>query len=113
MGTKYEQIAAQELRKHGYEIVAMNYRCKRGEIDIVARDGAYLVFAEVKYRANSKTGVPEMAVDYKKQVRICRVADYYMQQHGLGYDTCVRFDVIAILGADVTLYKNAFSYISR
>lgn len=113
MGTKYEQIAADWLRQKGYAILEMNYRCKQGEVDIIAEDCEYLVFVEVKFRRDGRAGTPEAAVDLRKQMRICRVADCYLLQHQLGFDTPVRFDVIAIQGTEIVSYKNAFPYISR
>ena len=53
MGTAYEKLAGAYLEQQGYEILEYNYRCRMGEIDIVARQGGYLVFVEVKYRAEN------------------------------------------------------------
>ena len=55
-GARYELLAAVHLEKCGYHIIEKNYRCRIGEIDLVACDGAYLVFVEVKYRKNNKKG---------------------------------------------------------
>ena len=57
-GSRYEKQAAVFLEQKGYEILEMNFRCRRGEIDLVARDGEYLVFVEVKYRADLRCGRP-------------------------------------------------------
>ena len=57
-GTQYEQRAAGYLREQGYHIREMNYRCRMGEIDIVAEEGDYLVFVEVKYRSGCVGGMP-------------------------------------------------------
>lgn len=103
-------MARDYLAANGYQVLAMNYRCHMGEVDIVAKDGEYLCFVEVKYRTNYQLGSPQHAVDMKKQKRICRVADYYLLQHKLGYGTPVRFDVVAITPSDISLYKNAFYY---
>lgn len=111
IGSIYEKKAAEYLRQCGYRILTMNYRCRMGEIDIVARDGRYLVFIEVKYRAGKKGGLPQEAVDYKKQSRICKVADYYCMTHGHSRNTPCRFDVAAILGTEITLIQDAFAYI--
>ncbi len=91
----------------------MNYRCKMGEVDIIARDGEYLCFVEVKYREHMGAGSPEAAVDFRKQKRICRVCEFYMLQHHLSSSTAVRFDVVAILQEEIHLHKNAFSYIGN
>lgn len=104
-------MAADFLKKQGYCISEINFRCKFGEIDIVATDGEYLCFVEVKYRTSSKSGHPEEAVNYRKQRRICRVSDFYLLRYGKGMDTQIRYDVVAIEGTEICLYKNAFVYI--
>lgn len=111
VGTIKEDVAAKYLAKNGMEILNKNYRCRYGEIDIVAKDGSYLVFTEVKYRANTKNGYPEEAVTAKKQKTIAFVANYYLMQKHLSSDTPVRFDVVAILGEEITHIKNAFTAI--
>ena len=62
-GAKYEQAAGFYLEQQGYEIIEYNYRCRFGEIDIIAKDGSYLVFCEVKYRSCKGKGSPLEAVD--------------------------------------------------
>ncbi len=99
------------MERHGYEILAMNYRNRKGEIDIVARDGDYLCFVEVKYRKDASTGNPLEAVDRRKQMVICRVADYFLLTHRQLADLQIRFDVVAILKDEITLLTNAFPYI--
>ena len=111
VGTAYEKLAGAYLMQQGYEIVAYNFRCRMGEIDIVAKDGAYLVFVEVKYRSNEKNGSPLEAVDIRKQRIISKVASYYCLTHGYGETTPCRFDVVAINGEEYTLIKNAFDYV--
>lgn len=108
-GGDYEKRAAEYLRKLGYEIVEMNYRCRSGEVDIVAKDREYLVFIEVKYRHSARAGLPEEAVDAKKRLKISQTAAYYCFSHGCGDVPC-RFDVVAFLGEEVHLIRNAFDY---
>ena len=96
------------MQEQGYTILEMNYRCRKGEIDIVATDGVYLCFVEVKYRKDAKTGDPLEAVGMRKQQVICYVADYYLLMHQNYYTMQIRFDVIAICGEKLTLLKNAF-----
>ena len=62
-GNYYERLAGAYLEQEGYEILEYNYRCKTGEIDIIAREAGYLVFCEVKYRASDKKGHPAEAVN--------------------------------------------------
>lgn len=111
VGSSYEKQAAEYLKERGYQILTQNYRCRIGEIDLIARDGRYLVFIEVKYRQDAKTGMPQEAVDYRKQVVISKVAAYYCMVHHYREDTPCRFDVVAICGDEVTLIRNAFAYI--
>ncbi len=111
VGAEYEQMAGEYLKQQGYQILQYNYRCRQGEIDIIARDGAYLVFCEVKYRTDCKKGMPSEAVHIKKQQVISRCALYYMTVNGIWGCPC-RFDVIGILGetGEIRLYRNAFDY---
>ena len=109
-GAAYEQIAAAHLISKGYEILEFNYRCKMGEIDIIARDEEYLVFVEVKYRANSQKGNPLEAISMAKQKTISKCALHYMMMNHLS-DVPVRFDVVGILGDKKEHIKNAFDFI--
>ncbi|MDO5410488.1 MAG: YraN family protein [Lachnospiraceae bacterium] len=108
IGACYEQQAVIYLEELGYRVIEHNYYCHLGEIDLIARDGAYLVFLEVKYRAGSSFGSAAEAVTVWKQRRICQCAAVYMKQHGILFDHPVRFDVLAVDGNQVTLIKNAF-----
>lgn len=109
-GAVYERIAGAFLEKQGYQIIACNFRCRLGEIDLIAKDGRYLVFVEVKYRKNDETGNPLEAVNRRKQQIISRVANYYCLTHGYGENTPCRFDVVAIWGERIKVVKNAFEY---
>ena len=110
IGTEKEQLAGAYLEKNGYEIIEYNFRCRQGEIDIIAKDGEYLVFCEVKYRSGSKSGTPFEAVDYKKQRIISRCAYFYIMKKHWEYLPC-RFDVISVTDKGVEVLKNAFDYI--
>lgn len=112
VGTSYEKIAGTYLEKQGYQVLEYNFRCRCGEIDIIARDGEYLVFCEVKYRSDDRAGHPAEAVNGKKQRTISQCALYYMTVHGVCDAPC-RFDVISIENDEITLYKNAFEYVSN
>ena len=90
-----ESLAAKHLKARGYRILEQNYRARRGEIDLVARDGEFIVFVEVKTRRSLKFGVPQAAVTWQKQRQISKVALAYLQSQNL-LDTPCRFDVIAI-----------------
>ena len=106
-GADYEKAAGFYLEQMGYEILQFNYRCRLGEIDLIAKDGAYYVFCEVKYRADERKGSPLEAVDARKQQKIFRTAMYYLTEQQLEDVPC-RFDVVGIEGTKITLIKNAF-----
>ncbi len=109
-GSFYEKEAGKYLEAHGYTILEYNYRCKAGEIDIVAKDGEYLVFCEVKYRKTNKKGNALEAIAFSKQKTLSKCALFYTTERGLHYLPC-RFDVVGIDGETFTLIKNAFDYI--
>lgn len=112
IGTKYEDMAAQYLQSKGYFIIERNYHIKQAELDIIARSGSTIVFVEVKYRGSSDMGHPLEAVDALKQKRICRAALHYMSRNKISADnTPIRFDVIGILGQEITHVENAFDFI--
>lgn len=106
-GLKGELIANDFLKNNGYKILEKNYKNKIGEIDIIAKDGDYFCFVEVKFRESSIFGLPREAVNYKKQQKIKKVATLYISKNKL-FDRPIRFDVIDILGNEITLIKNAF-----
>lgn len=110
IGTLYEQKVGAFLEEQGYKIQEYNFRCRTGEIDIVAKDGRYLVFVEVKYRSTEGSGNPLEAVNIKKQRVISKTASYYCLTHGYGDTMPCRFDVAAVLGDEIKLVKNAFEY---
>ena len=110
VGSEYEQIIRNYLEHNGFTVLEMNFRCRQGEVDIIAKDEKYLVFVEVKYRHAAGSGYPEEAVDIRKQKRICQAARYYMYSHGMNEYTPVRFDVAGILDNNITYTKNAFEW---
>ncbi len=110
VGTDGEMLAAAFLEKQGVSIVERNYRNRSGEIDLIGRDGEYLVFIEVKYRRNPGMGFPEESVGIAKQRQICRVADHYRMVRKLSWQTALRYDVIAIEGEQIRWTKNAFPH---
>lgn len=110
-GSDYELLAARYLEAKGYRILEHSFRCRSGEIDLIAWDPqGYLVFAEVKYRAGAAAGRPEEAVTPAKQRTISRVADYYRVRHQTDLSVPCRFDVIAIEKRTVRHNINAFPY---
>lgn len=110
VGAAYEKLAGDYLLQRGYRILEYNFRCRLGEIDIVAEEGGYLVFVEVKYRKTAAKGHPLEAVDSRKQRMICKTAAYYCKTHQTGGDVPCRFDVVAVLGSEISMIPNAFEY---
>ena len=110
-GAYYENLVAEYLKTQGYEILEKNYRCRIGEIDLIAKEGETLVFVEVKYRRNDKMGDPKEAVDQKKQKKISMTASYYLMRECGRMDIPCRFDVSAVLGDQIEVVKNAFEYL--
>lgn len=109
-GAHYEQLAGGYLERLGYRILEYNFRCRTGEIDLIARQGNILVFVEVKRRTGRGAGGPFEAVDAKKQRTICRCADFYRLKRQIPEQTDCRFDVVGIAGEEITLIQDAFAY---
>ena len=110
IGTNFERQAGKYLEDIGYEILTYNFRNRLGEVDIVAKHEGYLVFVEVKYRANRGMGDPLEAVTISKQKTICKMAMCYMKKEKL-MDVPVRFDVVGITGEEFQVIQNAFEFI--
>jgi len=108
LGTEKEALAAEYLKQQGYFILERNYRNRFGEIDIIAVDGDYLCFVEIKYRSSREFGYPGAAVDSRKQRKIAQVANYYLMKSNIGLYVDCRFDVVSICGDEISLVKNAF-----
>ena len=111
VGNKKEELAALYLTKCGYEILDRNYWCRFGELDIVAREGEYLCFVEVKYRSNCRYGAPDGLISDKKRKKICVTSQFYMKQKKISVDIPVRYDVVLLIGKKVQLIQNAFYYV--
>ena len=110
-----EERAALYLRLHGYRVVERNFRCRQGEIDVIARKGGFIVFVEVKLRKNADFGEAREFVTYRKQLRVIRAAELWLVKNGCELQP--RFDVIEIYapkGTDTVFptirhLENAFS----
>ena len=95
VGTRQESRAAEYLESLGYHILVRNFRCRFGEIDLIAKQDDTYIFIEVKYRTGRTAGDPTSAVDGKKQKKISKTADYYRMLHQIPMDVPCRFDVVA------------------
>ena len=113
LGARGETAAVKALRRAGYKIRDRNYHTRWGEVDIIADQRDVLAFVEVKTRSDDRRGAPAEAVTPRKQVRLHRAAQCYVQEHHLQERLC-RFDVVSVVwpaGArkpTVTIVPNAF-----
>jgi putative endonuclease len=112
LGRRGEEIACRHLVAQGYRILVRNYRSRLGEVDIIAEEGATLVFVEVKSRRGHRCGHPSEAVTPAKCRQISRVALLYLAETGR-FGEAARFDVVAVTfagqdGPLVELLRNAF-----
>lgn len=112
-GKLYEEKAAAFLKERGFFLLDMNYRCRQGEVDLIGIHDGCLVFVEVKYRKDMGSGAPEEAVGPAKQMKICRVSDYYRLAKPAEAARQIRYDVVAICGEDVRWYRDAFNYVGK
>ncbi|MBI2843389.1 MAG: YraN family protein [Armatimonadetes bacterium] len=113
LGKLAEERAAAEMERLGYEILETNYRCRFGEIDVIARKQDTLVFIEVRSRRSIDPCFPTESVDERKQAKLVLTAQHYLSTHGCAADSNCRFDVAAVRfqkGKPVTveLVQNAF-----
>ncbi|MBL4667872.1 MAG: YraN family protein [Flavobacteriales bacterium] len=110
LGERGEELVKSFLQKLGYKIIAINWRERKFEIDIIAIDKNEIVFVEVKTRSTSFFGTPEEAVTIKKQEHLVNGADCYIQKYEV--DLECRFDVVSVIlnnnQKEIKHFKNAF-----
>lgn len=107
-GRRAEESAARFLTDHGLELIAKNFRCKRGELDLVLRDRDVLVVAEVRFRKHHTHGRPAETIDRAKQARIVDATEFFLAAHPQYRDAPVRFDVIGMSPDGIDWIKAAF-----
>ena len=95
-GNHAEAAACDYLQRQGLTLVERNYLCKRGEIDLIMRDGKDTVFVEVRYRRSDRFGSSAESVDWRKQAKLLATAEHYLQQHPKAAQSACRFDVVAL-----------------
>ena len=115
LGARGEQLTAEWYLARGYAVVARNWRCREGELDLVVARQGELVFCEVKTRSSARFGVPAEAVTVAKQRRLRVLAARFLaemgngERQGAGAARCaVRFDVAAVMGGRVEVIEAAF-----
>ncbi|TJZ78887.1 YraN family protein [Chitiniphilus eburneus] len=105
-GAAAETQAADYLTRHGLKIVARNWRCRQGEIDLIARDGDTLVFVEVRARADARFGGAAASITAAKQARVVMAARHYLQTIS-PLPPC-RFDAVCVDGGRLQWLKGCF-----
>jgi putative endonuclease len=114
-GEYYEILAAQLLEQAGLQLLARNYCCRLGEIDIICRDNSQIVFVEVRCRHNRRFASAAASVTIGKQRKLVRTAQFFLQSRGWSNSHACRFDVVAFskpIAAtedDIQWLKNAFT----
>lgn len=96
LGKRGEDLAVHYLQRHGFTILAVNYRTPYGELDIVCQKDALMLFVEVKTRRSATYGLPEEAITPRKKQHLLQAAQYYLQTNPPSPETLIRIDVIAI-----------------
>jgi len=107
-GKAAEAQACRYLLDQGLKLIAQNYRCRHGEIDLIMRDGRSVVFVEVRYRSNSNYAGGAETIDYRKQSKLAATALHYLQSHPDAAACPARFDVVAV---DAKLGENRLNWI--
>lgn len=101
------------LQRKGLTLVCRNYRCRQGEIDLIMREGEFLVFVEVRKRTHVTHGAASESVTPRKQRRLVMAARHYIAKHNISADHCMRFDVVGIGSRDdsstIDWIPNAFT----
>jgi putative endonuclease len=112
-GARFESVAAAHLREAGLVVLARNYRCRSGEIDLVMRHGSVVVFVEVRYRRSDEYGDPLETITMRKRRRVVQAAQHFLLTHPSLAEQPCRFDAVGISGTSGTYrtnwIKDAFS----
>ncbi|MGH9300477.1 MAG: YraN family protein [Acidimicrobiales bacterium] len=108
LGAQGEQAAADWYVTQGYEIVARNWRCRDGELDLIVRQGRSYVFCEVKARSSEAFGHPLEAVTREKQMRVRRLAARFLEHEAPVHPRQIRFDVASVLSGVLDVTQGAF-----
>jgi len=95
LGQRGEELAAEKLIELGYTLLARNYRCAYGEIDLIAQKGETLVFVEVRTRRGTAFGSPEESITARKQAHLIAAAQHYLQENLVSNENW-RIDVVAV-----------------
>jgi putative endonuclease len=108
LGAQGEDKVAAWYQAAGYEVVARNWRCRAGELDLILRRGPMYVFCEVKTRTSAAFGAPQEAVTRKKQLRLRSLAVQWLQTATPPRAADLRFDVASVVGDEIEVIEGAF-----
>jgi putative endonuclease len=108
LGVDGEAVAADWYTARGYQILARNWRCKDGELDLIVADGRLIVFCEVKARSSERFGAPVEAVTREKQMRIRRLAARWLEDDAPTRPRAIRFDVASVMDGRADVLEGAF-----
>lgn len=109
-GKNAERLALRHLEQHGLRLLAQNWLCRRGELDLVMLDGDTVVFVEVRYRQHAQWGGALASIDARKRQKLILAAQTFLQQEARWANYPCRFDIIAIDSStpDMNWLRNAF-----
>lgn len=114
LGRQAEDLVCRYLQKQKLKLVARNYSCRHGEIDLIMRDKTSLVFIEVRYRQNPYFGSSLETINWTKQNKVIKTAEYYLLTHHLSEKTACRFDVVGVKPSVLDLQQTvSISKLSR
>jgi putative endonuclease len=108
LGQEGERAVAEWYVERGYDVVAQNWRCRDGELDLIVRQARLYVFCEVKARTSTAFGAPVEAVTRDKQARIRRLAARWLDHEAPLRPLSIRFDVASVLGGVIEVIEGAF-----
>lgn len=108
LGARGEAAVASWYEARGYEVLARNWTCREGELDLVVRQGRAFVFCEVKTRTTDAFGTPAEAVTRAKQDRLRRLAARWLEEEAPVRPREIRFDVAAVLADEIDVIEGAF-----
>jgi putative endonuclease len=108
VGASGEELAAAWYVAQGFEVVARNWRCRDGELDLIVRDGRRYIFCEVKARTSDAFGAPVEAITHDKQQRLRRLAARWLESDAPALAREIRFDVCSVMDGAVEMLEGAF-----
>jgi len=108
-GAAAEELAARHLAEHGLRVIGRNFRVRGGEIDLICRDGATVVFVEVRLRRRTDYGGAAASITAAKQAKIVMAARHWLVRHGQDNDRPCRFDCVLLDGEHIEWLRDAFA----